>query len=288
MPPNHFAGLRVLSFESRRAAELTRLIKSYGGEPVSAPAMREVPLSSNTAVFAFGAALIAGKFQVVIFLTGVGARAIVSTYGSVHPIEPLLDALRRVSVVVRGPKPAAVLREWNIPMAAMAPEPNTWREVLHAIDAAGIPLGGANVAVQEYGVSNSELLAALRDRGTEVTAVPAYQWALPEDTAPLREAVRLLLKGEIDVVLFTTGVQVTHLFQFAVQLHAEGSAEYSAEALRRALKSLVIASVGPSTTETLEHFGLRADLEPTHSKMGFLVKEAAELSPRLLAQKQQP
>lgn len=288
MPPNHFAGLRVLSFESRRAAELTRLIKSYGGEPVSAPAMREVPLSSNTAVFAFGAALIAGKFQVVIFLTGVGARAIVSTYGSVHPIEPLLDALRRVSVVVRGPKPAAVLREWNIPMAAMAPEPNTWREVLHAIDAAGISLRGANVAVQEYGVSNSELLAALRDRGAEVTAVPAYQWALPEDTAPLREAVRLLLKGEIDVVLFTTGVQVTHLFQFAVQLHAEGSTEYSAEALRRALKSLVIASIGPSTTETLEHFGLRADLEPAHPKMGFLVKEAAELSPQLLAQKRQP
>ena len=249
--------------------------------------MREVPLSSNAAVFDFGTALLAGKFQTVIFLTGVGARAIVSAYRTLHPIEPFLDALRRVSVVVRGPKPAAVLREWNVPMAAIAAEPNTWREVLKAVDAAGISLHGTNVAVQEYGVSNTELLAALCKHGAEVTAVPVYQWALPEDTAPLREAVRLLLDGKIDVALFTTGVQVTHLFQFAVQLHAEGSTQYSAEALRLALRSTVIASIGPSTTETLESFGLQADMEPTRPKMGFLVKEAAELSPRLLAQKRQ-
>jgi len=43
-----FTGLRVLALESRRAAELAKLISTYGGEPVVAPAMREVPLDSNT------------------------------------------------------------------------------------------------------------------------------------------------------------------------------------------------------------------------------------------------
>ena len=71
-----FSGLRVLALESRRAAELAKLISTYGGEPVVAPAMREVPLESNTEALSFAESLLAGKFDIVIFLTGVGTRAV--------------------------------------------------------------------------------------------------------------------------------------------------------------------------------------------------------------------
>src|SRR5215510_11228964 len=70
-------GLRVVSLESRRAAEMETLIRSFGGEPLVAPSMREVPLEESSEAFRFAEALLAGEIDAVIFLTGVGTRALV-------------------------------------------------------------------------------------------------------------------------------------------------------------------------------------------------------------------
>lgn len=275
MPFTNFHGLTVLTLESRRGQEMSRLIETYGGTPVHAPAMREVPLSSNPEALKFADALFEGKFDAVVFLTGVGARALSNVVKGVHPTEKFFEALGKVSVVARGPKPVAVLREWKVPVALTAPEPNTWREVLQAIDDNKLDLRGKQVAVQEYGVSNLELLEGLRERGAYVTAVPVYQWELPEDTAPLRAAVEEVIAGRIDVALFTTSVQIHHLFQIAEQDGKKG-------ALKAGIEHMVKASIGPTTSETLRSYGLLVDLQASHPKMGFLVKEAAEQSEALL------
>src|SRR5580693_8766116 len=206
MPVTNFHGLIVLTLESRRGQEMSRLIETYGGKPVHAPAMREVPLSANPQALKFAEALFEGKFDAVVFLTGVGARALRKVVEGEHPTEKFFEALRKVSVIARGPKPVAVLREWKVPVALTATEPNTWREVLKAMDDNKLDLRGKQVAVQEYGVSNLELLEGLRERGACVTAVPVYQWELPEDTAPLRAAVEQVIARRIDVALFTTSV----------------------------------------------------------------------------------
>jgi uroporphyrinogen-III synthase len=231
--------------------------------------MREVPLSSNLEALKFADALFEGKFDVVVFLTGVGARALSTVVEGAHPTEKFLGALRKVAVFARGPKPVAVLREWGVPIALTAPEPNTWRELLRAIDDSKQNLSGKQVAVQEYGVSNTELLRGLRERGAEVTAVPVYQWDLPEDTGPLQEAVEEVVAGRIDVALFTTSVQIHHLFQIAEQ----GGKK---DALKAGMERVVKASIGPTTSEVLRGYGLMVELEASHPKMGFLVKEAAE------------
>jgi uroporphyrinogen-III synthase len=275
MSVTNFQGLTVLTLESRRGQEMSRLIKTYGGKPLHAPAMREVPLSSNLEALKFADALLEGKLDAVIFLTGVGARAISNVLQGVCPREKFFEALRKVSVVARGPKPVAVLREWKVPIALTAPEPNTWREVLQAIDGNNLDLRGKHVAVQEYGVSNPELLEGLRERGAHVTPVPVYQWDLPEDKAPLRAAVNSIIARRIDVALFTTGVQVHHLFLIAEQ----GG---NKDVLKLALENVVKASIGPTTSEVLRSYGLSVDLEASHPKMGFLVKEAAEQSETLL------
>jgi uroporphyrinogen-III synthase len=282
---NSFDGLRVLALESRRSPELAKLITTYGGEPVVAPAMREVPLESNQEALAFASALFAGEFDVVIFLTGVGTRALLGVVETAYKRDDYIAALQRVRVVVRGPKPVAALRELGITPAITAPEPNTWRELLHALDQAAasheqLRLRGARVAVQEYGVSNPELLAGLRERGAIVTRVPIYQWALPEDLAPLQAAVNELAAGKIDVALFTTSVQVTHLFQIAAEMNLE-------ETVQKSLGRAIVASIGPTTSEELQRHGVRTDLEPSHPKMGFLVKETAEQSGELLLRKRQ-
>jgi uroporphyrinogen-III synthase len=278
MAVTNFQGLTVLTLESRRGPEMSRLIETYGGKALHAPAMREVPLSSNVKALEFADALFEGKFDTVIFLTGVGARVLANVLEGAHPAEKFLAALRKVSVVARGPKPVAVLREWNVPVTLTAPEPNTWREVLRVIDESKQDLRGKNVAVQEYGVSNPELLEGLRERGAHVTPVPVYQWTLPDNTAPLRMAVEEIIAGRIDVALFTTSVQVLHLFQFAEDAGKKG-------ALQASMEGIVKASIGPTTSETLRSYGLSIDLEASHPKMGFLVKEAAEQSQALLQRK---
>lgn len=269
-----FDGLRVIAFESRRASEFAELIRRQGGDPFVAPSMREAPLENNQAAFDFAERLFSGEFDMMIFLTGVGTRALNKVLASRYTPDAFAEALRKITVVARGPKPVAALREMQVPVTVTVPEPNTWRELLAAT--AGRP--ERRIAVQEYGKSNIELLDALRTRGAEVTPVRVYQWDLPEDTGPLREAVRRITERQADVAVFTTSIQVAHLFQIANENGQE-------EPLRSALRRMAIASIGPTTNEALEEYGIEADLTPTHPKMGFLVKETAEQASAILARK---
>jgi uroporphyrinogen-III synthase len=281
-PSRGLAGLRVLSLESRRAQEMSKLIANYGGEPIVAPSMREVPLESNADAIAFAHALMSGRFDVVILLTGVGTRALSRVVETVYSKEEYVTALRRCALVARGPKPVAALKEMGLQPIVTAPEPNTWRELLQALDAAVtmVPLSGSRVAVQEYGSSNPELLSALAQRGATVVPVPVYEWDLPQDIAPLKAAVKALVEGKIDVALFTTSIQVTNLLRIAAELQLE-------ETVHKALAKIVVGSIGPTTSETLREHGIRPDFEPEHPKMGFLVNAAAERTAALLAEKRQ-
>lgn len=275
-----FLGLRVLSLESRRAKEIGQLIANHGGNATVAPSTREVPAGPNDAELKFAADLQQDKFGAVILLTGVGTRALAQAIESVCSREQFVAALSRTNVVARGPKPIAVLREFGVPVALAVPEPNTWREILQSLDqnAERIPLKHQLVAVQEYGVPSPELYAGLAERGAEVFAVPVYTWQPPADTGPLREAIRALSTNEVDVAMFTSSVQIHHLFQFADEMQLRA-------AVLAGLRHSVVASIGPTTSATLRDFGIQVDLEPTHPRMGFLVKEAAEKSAELIRQK---
>lgn len=269
-----FDGLRVVSFESRRATEMAELIRKQGGVPFVAPSMREAPIENNTEAFEFAERLFRGDFDLMIFLTGVGTRALNKVLASRYPEERFAESLRKITVAARGPKPLAALRELKVPVAVTAPEPNTWRELVVALEGRT----ERRIAVQEYGKSNAELLDALRARGADVTPVRVYQWDLPEDLAPLREAVHRIVEGKADVAMFTTSIQIPHLFRVATE---EGLSETMQQGLRR----MAIASIGPTTTETLEEFGLEPDITPSHPKMGFLVKETAEQAAAILERK---
>lgn len=276
-----FNGLRVLLLESRRATELASIVMSYDGQPIVAPSMREVPLESNTEALAFADALVRDEFDLVVLLTGVGTRALVDLVGRVRGSrDSFVEALRRTRVAARGPKPLAVLRELQVPAWLAAPEPNTWRELLAALDErrSEFPLTGKRVAVQEYGATNPELLEGLESRGARVTRVPVYQWMLPEDLEPLRSAIRAVAANEVDVALFTTSTQVVHLLDVAETMQMRS-------AVREGLRRAVVASIGPTTSEELQRQGIGVDLEPTHPKMGFLVREAAERAGELSGRK---
>ncbi|HKO14214.1 MAG TPA: uroporphyrinogen-III synthase, partial [Acidobacteriaceae bacterium] len=249
--------------------------------PTVVPVMREVALESNDEAFVFARRLMAGDFDAVLFLTGAGARILLQAIETRIPREDFLAALRRTKIAARGPKPVAVLREWGLSAQIVSQEPSTWHEVVDSIDAAfGAALSGMRIAVQEYGIPNQPLLDALQQRGALVTRVPVYQWALPEDLSEVRATIEALVHGAFDVVLFLTGTQAAHLCQVAETIREK-------DAVLKALRRMVVVSVGPSTTEELQRQGITPDLQPSHPKMGILVSEAAGSAARLLASKHQ-
>jgi uroporphyrinogen-III synthase len=276
-PQNSLQGLKVVSFESRRAKEMAELIRRYHGEPIVAPSMREIPLSENRAALDLLPAIETGKFDILILMTGVGTKTLNEILLTQYSQEKIVAVLKTVQLVARGPKPVAALKELGLQAEVTVPEPNTWREVVSTLEST-VDLPGKRVAIQEYGIANPELVAGLESRGAAVITIPIYRWALPEDTAALRAAIDKILRGEADIVLFTNGAQVDHLFKIAESDNAN-------ERLRAAIKKLVIGSVGPVCTDVLRQFGLQPDIEPVHPKMGSLIAEVAARAKAVLATK---
>ena len=273
--------IRVVSLESRQASAMVSLLKRHGCEPISAPSMREIPLEDQKEAFAFGEKLLAGEVDVMVLLTGVGTRLLVEALSTRWPQADVVAALGRTTLCCRGPKPVAALKLLGLRPTLVAPEPNTWQELLDAIsaDLSHLKWSGLRLWVQEYGRPTPQLIEALETRGANVGTVSIYAWAMPLDTAPLAAGIRTLAERNADAVLFTSGKQVDHLMQLARELGC-------ADALLSALREHVLCvSIGPVTTEALREHGFPIDLEPPHPKMGQMVMSVAQDARRLLAAK---
>jgi uroporphyrinogen-III synthase len=268
--PSDFHGLRVLSFESRMSADMARLIQRHGGAPVVVPALREVPipLQDNGAVFRFGVKLILHQVDIVILMTGVGTKALFEVLQTRYPLAEIIEALKKTIVVTRGPKPLGVLKAMGVEANITVPEPNTWHDVIATLDYYR-PVQGLKIAIQEYGVSKPEMIEDLKKRGAEVFSVPVYRWALPEDTRPLEAAIEDVINGRLDVMVVTNAAQIDHVMQLAERGNR-------AQPFREACKHLVVASIGPTASEALKHHDLFVDFEPSHPKMGVLIKGLSE------------
>ncbi len=278
--PIDFQGSRVVSFASRQATEIADLIRKAGGKPVNVPSMREIPLEHNTEALGFAKLLLAGWIDVLVLMTGVGTRLLIKTIAIKYETRQVIEALRSVKLVALGPKPAAALRDMGLTPAILVPEPYTWKDLLTRLDET-YPVDKKRVAIQEYGNSNPELIKGLEERGSEVVAVPLYRWDLPEDLQPLRQAIRDIIAGEslcVDFALFTSGIQVQHLFKVAKMDGVERK-------LREAFKRICIGSVGPVASRAIVEQGLTVDYEPDRTNMVHLVREMARRGRDLLSKK---
>lgn len=271
----NFSGLRVLALESRRAEMMEEAIRRHGGVPFVAPSVKEVPFDQHKEAYAWAERLFAGEFDLIVLMTGAGLSFLRDVLAARYPVERLADALRRITVVCRGPKPVAPLHELGVKASIIVPEPNSWREIVPVVAARA----ERRITIQEYGRANVQLVNSLRALGAEVSTIAIYRWTLPDDQAPLREAVRRIATRECDVVLFTTSIQLTHLLDVAKEMGLSG-AVYDALA-----HDLVIGSVGPVMDETLLDYGFKPDISPSHPKLPVLVRAAAELASSILTRK---
>ena len=277
MASTGFNGLTVAAFESRMAAEMTRLIERHGGKPLVAPALREIPLEDNSVALRFGEQLLTEGLDVLVLLTGAGTTTLFEILHSRHAKDTIKSALKETVLIARGPKPVAALKALGFQPTLTVPEPNTWVDVVSTLDAHR-PVKGLRVAVQEYGLPNRDLVEALKQRGANVVSVPVYRWALPENTAPLKQSIRQILDGQVQVMLVTNAAQIDHVMLVVEQ-------EGKTEEFKTICRKLVIASIGPTASERIRSHGLSVDFEPSHGKMGILVKETSEQAHSLMARK---
>ena len=260
----------VCTFESRRAEEMCSLISRQGCLPLSAPSMREIPIEHNPEAIEIIHGFLAQKFDAIILLTGVGTEALFDVARSQGLYDELIHVMTKTPIIVRGPKPAAVLSKVGLKYVVRAPEPNTWRELLTAIDDAKFELNGKRVVVQEYGLPNTRLYNELQNRGVTVTACPVYRWALPENTEPLESAIRQTAEGKVDAVLFTSANQVSSVLTVAERIGVLD--HFRAATSGRTL----VVSIGPTCSEALIDNGFDVHAEASPPKMGQLARAAAD------------
>ncbi|MBV8085592.1 MAG: uroporphyrinogen-III synthase [Chloroflexi bacterium] len=262
-PSNPSIGGRTVALlESRRATEAADLVRRYGGKPLSLPVLREAPLDNDTESRAALRQLCSSGTDALILLTGVGTRALFDLATKYELGTKLRAVCKKALVVVRGPKPTAVLRELKVRIDRTAESPNTSEEVLAAI--AQDPIKRA--AVQLYGSPDPLLMDGLRSRGIEVLELPVYRYGFPQNLEP----VLSFLRGgdKPDVLAVTSANQVRNLFDIA-------DINGLSDALREKLDGVAVASVGPVSAKGIEEHGLTVAIQPENPTLGALIREIA-------------
>jgi uroporphyrinogen-III synthase len=253
-------GKRIALLEARMSGELSSMVERLGGRPYSVPAVRETALEQPDETARFINALCAGSFDVVVFMTGVGATALFREAEKLGRLDAALAALRKAITVCRGPKPVAVLRRHDVQINATAAEPHTTTELLQSLDVLGV--AGRRIALVHYGERNETAAGELRQRGDSFDEICLYEWRLPDDTAPLERLVNEIIEGKIDAIAVTSQIQIRHLFEIAGRL---GRIEALTDALSR---NVVVAAVGPVCASALRARGVVPHVQPSHPKMG--------------------
>lgn len=256
-------GKKIALLEARMSSELANLIKRQGGEPINAPALKEVAIDAKIEVATFIDNLQAGKTPIVIFQTGVGVAGLLAEAEQLGRKTELLGLLQNCTIVCRGPKPIAVLARNGIKPTIVANEPYTTTDLIAAL--ATIDVANQGIAVLHYGERNAQLAEALLARGAILQELCLYEWQMPEDIAPLKQLIADVCAGTVDSVAFTSQIQARHLFAIASSIGR-------ADELRTAMnEKTIVASIGPTCTSALIQLGVTPRIEPEHPKMGFLV-----------------
>ena len=256
-------GKTVAFLEGRRTAELSDLIVRHNGVPLAAPCLREVHKPSDAELQAEVRNACRGPLDLAIFQTGVGTSTLFECSGLIGEETPLRERLGAATVVVRGPKPTAVLRKLGVRIDLMAPPPNTTREVIQVVQ--GVELVGKRVLVQHYGEPNPTLTGWLADSRAELIELHPYAWDRPIDPAPVEHLLDALDAGSVDALLITSQAQVTNLFAIARERGEQPR-----------LDNVAIGAQGPVAEAALREHGLAPHFLPEHGHMGALVLAAAD------------
>ena len=253
--------------EHRFTKEFAALFEKLGAQVYACPLLEEKPVENREELKDFVRLVVSGNLDLMIFLTGVGAKFLIAEAESNGLKDEFLKALGNLTVVVRGPKPVAALRQFGVRVDVI-PENPTTEGVIEALRPRD--LKDRRIGVQLYGVPNPQLVSALEARGAKVLPVQVYAYGAAADPSSVRALVAKIMNREIQVLAFTSAPQVHMLFDIASQLGI------SAELEQALNNGVVIASIGEVTSRALGGKGLVPAIVPEQPKMKPMAQAVAE------------
>ncbi|OSC72000.1 uroporphyrinogen-III synthase [Streptomyces sp. Alain-F2R5] len=262
--PEHgpLAGFTVGVTAARRADELGALLQRRGAAVLHAPAIRIVPLADDSELLAATKQLIDQAPDVVVATTAIGFRGWVEAADGWGLGDALLERLRAVELLARGPKVKGAVRaaglteEWSPASESMA-------EVLDRLLEQGVD--GRRIAVQLHGEPLPGFVESLKAGGAEVVGVPVYRWLPPEDLGPVDRLLDAAVSRGVDAVTFTSAPAAASLLSRAEErgLLPELLAAFGHDVLP--------ACVGPVTAVPLQGHGVDT-VQPERFRLGPLVQ----------------
>ncbi|WP_307544730.1 uroporphyrinogen-III synthase [Streptomyces sp. V3I8] len=256
------AGFTVGVTAARRADELGVLLQRRGAAVLHAPALRIVPLADDSELLAATKQLIGQAPDIVIATTAIGFRGWVEAADGWGLGEQLLDVLRSVELLARGPKVKGAVRAQGL-TEEWSPSSESMAEVLDRLLDEGVE--GRRIAVQLHGEPLPGFVESLRAAGAEVVGVPVYRWMAPEDIGPLDRLLDATVTRGLDALTFTSAPAAASLL---------GRAEDRGllpELLAALNHDVLSACVGPVTALPLQARGVDT-VQPERFRLGPLVQ----------------
>ena len=256
------SGFTVGVTAARRADELGALLQRRGAVVVHAPALRIVPLADDSELLAATKELIGQAPDVVVATTAIGFRGWIEAADGWGLGEALLERLRGVELLARGPKVKGAVRAAGL-TEEWSPSSESMAEVLDRLLEEGVE--GRRVALQLHGEPLPGFVEALRAGGAEVVVVPVYRWMPPEDIAPLDRLLDATVSRGLDALTFTSAPAAASLLSRA---ETRGLLPELLAALHH---DVLPACVGPVTALPLQNHGI-GTVQPERFRLGPLVQ----------------
>ncbi|WP_338907894.1 uroporphyrinogen-III synthase [Streptomyces nigra] len=262
--PDHgpLAGFTVGVTAARRADELGALLQRRGAAVVHAPALRIVPLSDDSELLAATKEIIRRHPDVVVATTAIGFRGWVEAADGWGLGEDLLNRLREVELLARGPKVKGAVRAAGL-TEEWSPSSESMAEVLDRLLEEGVE--GRRIAVQLHGEPLPGFVEALRAGGAEVLGVPVYRWLPPVEIGPVDRLLDAAISRSLDAVTFTSAPAAASLLTRAEE---RGLLDELLAALGH---DVLPACVGPVTALPLQARGVDT-VQPERFRLGPLVQ----------------
>ncbi|MEU9635100.1 uroporphyrinogen-III synthase [Streptomyces tendae] len=262
--PDHgpLAGFTVGVTAARRADELGALLQRRGATVLHAPALRIVPLADDAELMAATKGIVDQAPDVVVATTAIGFRGWVEAADGWGLGETLLERLRTVELLARGPKVKGAVRAAGL-TERWSPASESMAEVLDRLLEQGVE--GRRIAVQLHGEPLPGFVEALREGGAEVVGVPVYRWLPPEDLGPVDRLLDAAVSRGVDAVTFTSAPAAVSLLG-----RAEERGQLP-ELLAAFGHDVLPACVGPVTAVPLQAHGVDT-VQPERFRLGPLVQ----------------
>ncbi|MFG2953576.1 uroporphyrinogen-III synthase [Streptomyces sp. NPDC048291] len=261
-PHGPLAGFTVGVTAARRADELGALLQRRGAVVLHAPALRIVPLADDGELLAATKEIIDQAPDIVVATTAIGFRGWVEAADGWGFGEQLLQRLRNVELLARGPKVKGAIRAAGL-TEEWSPSSESMAEVLDRLLEEGVE--GRRIAVQLHGEPLPGFVESLRVAGAEVVPVPVYRWMPPEDLGPVDRLLDAVVSRSVDAITFTSAPAAASLVSRAEHRGLLG------DLLAALGHDVVPACVGPVTALPLQALGVDT-VQPERFRLGPLVQ----------------